>query len=168
MSKYTVHGILPDGEEMTIRVMVDREEAESIVEILCRVTQELEAHDGFNSTPRREGNTWYVRSRDWRRDGALLCWLVRHEGKMLNHFQRFETVDLKVGFAVMYELRRNPAVIMTAYEEGVHLGRATLPLDVWQQILKTPYLGEKYGLSEDEIAELSGIWQDFETVKGAH
>jgi hypothetical protein len=162
--RYTLHGFLPDGEVLVIRAMVDREEAEDMAEVLCRVTAELEQAEDFDSTPRRKENTWYVRSKDWRRDGAVLCWLEAHEGRMMNYFQRFETKNPKTGLAVLYELKRNPTVMAAAYEEGVHLGRATLPLDVWEQILQTPYLADKYGLSADEVAELAGIHKDFEQV----
>ncbi len=164
MAKYTLHGRLPDGPEMVIRSMVDREEAESMADVLCRVIEDLERHDGFNSAPRREGNSWYVRSKNWRRDGALLCWLEEVEGKMLDHFQRFETTNPKVGLSVMYELKRNPTVLATAYVEGVHLGRATLPLDVWELVLGSKHLNEKYGLTTEEVAELGEIWKDFEAV----
>lgn len=157
--KYTLHAILPDGQEMVIRSMVDREEAEEMAEVLCRVTEQLE-----EKPPRREGNTWYVVSKRWRRNGRRLCWLDEIEGEMMSYFQRFETTNPKVGLAVMYELRRNPAVLATAYIEGVHLGRHTLPLDVWQELLQSEYLAHKYGLTSDEITELAGLWHDFEVV----
>lgn len=166
--KYSVHAILPDGQELVIRTITNREEAEQIVEILCRVTQELEAAEDFDSRPRREGNTWYVRSRKWQRNGALLCWFEQHEGQMLNYFRRFEEPNPKVGLAVQYELARNPTVVATAYEEGVHMGRATLPIEAWDHLLKTAYLHDVYGLNENEAAELAGIWQDFENVRGTH
>lgn len=162
--KYTLHGRLPDGTELVVRSIVDREEAEQMAEVLVRVTEQLESTRERRMIPWRIDNTWFVSSLNSARHGIVLCWLDQIEGEMMTHFQRFETTNPKVGLGVMYELRRNPTVLATAYTEGIHLGRHTLPLDVWEQLLQSNYLAEKYGLTPEEIAELSGLWKDFEGV----
>ena len=68
---------------------------------------------------------------------------------------------------MLYELRRNRQFAAAAWAEGVHLGHATIPPDVWALVLQSSYLQDKHGLTEDECRELAGLWQDFESV-GAH
>lgn len=161
--KYTLRAFLPDGQEMIIRSIVNREEAENMADVLVNVTTELEG-----LPPRRENNVWYVQSSDWQRNGRVLCVLEAVEGTPLTHFERFESTSEKTGRTVLYELRRNRKVAVAAYEEGVHLEYSTLPPDLWQELLAMPFLRKKYGLTEDEIAELAGIWQDFESTRGTH
>lgn len=161
--KYTLRAFLPDGQEMIIRSIVDREEAENMADVLVKVTTELEG-----LPPRREANVWYVQSPDWERDGRVLCVLEAVEGTPLKHFERFESTSEKTGRTVLYELVRNRKVAVAAYEEGIHIERSTLPPDVWDELLATSFLRKKYGLTEDEIEELTGIWPDFENSRGTH
>lgn len=157
--KYTLTAYLPDGEILVIRSIVGREEVENMADVLVKVTTELEG-----LPPRRDNNVWYVQSPNWERNGRVLCVLEQVEGTMLTHFERFETSSEKTGKTVLYELRRNRHFAAAAWAEGVHLGHATIPPDVWALVLQSSYLQDKHGLTDDEKSELAGLWLDFESV----
>lgn len=73
--RFSLYCVLPDSEqEILLRSDVGREEVDRLVEILVKVSRQF-----YGYSPRKKGDTWYVASLDWRKNGSKLCWIEQEQ-----------------------------------------------------------------------------------------
>lgn len=82
----------------------------------------------------------------------------------LQNFERQVTRSAQGGLLIAYVLKREPAVRVFAWRDGIGIQPGDLEYtpESWIRARKHPLFGQMLGFSEVEIKELRGIWPDFQ------